>query len=730
MKTYVVDYEKKDDFLKLPLKEINSKRSILIQIFSGICDRDRLKKVVIELKDIFPKASIIGATTDGEIIDDEVKEERIVVSISSFDKTDVKIAFVKGVSQENSFKKGAELAKKLKCKNAKVLISFADGLLTNGEDFVKGIGEILEDTVLSGGLAGDNARFKNTFTICGEEILEDGAVGAVLINKNLIVSTDYRFGWIPIGKKLKITSAVGNRVYRIENMKAVDAYRHYLGEETANMLPKTGIEFPLITIKNGIEIARAVIAKNGDGSLEFAGNIKVGEYYQFGLGNIDFILNSLDKVNKKFQHRAIESVFVYSCMARRRFFKEGASIEVSYLSQFAKTVGFFTYGEFYHLSAKKNEFLNETMTVLALSETPKVRSKKVSRNFKTDEGYISTLKALSHLVAVTNNELEHIHEMMDFERNIFVQGPVIIVKIKPTRNFDVEYISPNVINHFGYSAFDFFSKKISFKDIIFREDYEKISSKVRDLVTKRVNFFEEEFRVLTRDKKVKVFDAYIVIDRDSRGKISSFNGYFLDVTKRKEMENRLQYMAYHDTLTDIPNRAYLNDKIDNLVEMAKYNKSALGFLYFDLNGFKNVNDTLGHHIGDELLRVVAASIKRVIRGEDIFLRLGGDEFLIILTFLDERRAKEAIRRFSKRIFDIFSKSIKINGHEIKVSTSMGASIFPKDSDKIEDVLKFADKAMYEAKKRKLRKVLFFSEIEPLKREKESKEGKFLIKDTI
>ena len=729
MKTYIVKYKDKRDFLNIPIDKINDSKSVLIQIFSGICDKNILTNLILQLKEIFPKANIIGSTTDGEIIDCEITTKEIIVSISSFEKTEIKTAYVENITQRNSYQKGKELANFLITKNSKVIISFCDGLHTNGEEFAKGINAICKDIILSGGLAGDNAKFQKTFVICDDKILENGAVGAILINKNLIVSTDYRFGWIPVGKKLKITSSVGNRVYRIDNMKAVDAYRHYLGEETASMLPKTGIEFPLITIKNGMEIARAVISKNDDGSLDFAGNIQIGEYYQFGLGNANLIINSVPKSDKKLKNRAIESIFVYSCMARRRFLQNAASIELSYLSSFGKVAGFFTYGEFFHVSSKKNEFLNETMTVLALSESSKLIESK-NKDFKAkkiDEDYIRTLKALSHLITVTNNELEHIHEIVEYERNIFVQGPVIVVKINDA--FSVDYVSPNVINHIGYSSFDFISEKILFKDIILKKDFNRLGRRILEAIKKGLSFFEEEFRIVTKDKKIKVFDAYILIDRDEKGKVSCFNGYLLDVTKRKEMEYKLEYLAYHDVLTGLPNRAYFKEKIDYLLDITCCNRVSLGFIYFDLNGFKDINDTLGHHIGDELLRIVANKIKNVIRGEDLFLRLGGDEFLIILTFLDRDRAKESIKSFSKRIFDIFKNSFIINNHKISVSTSMGASIFPQDSKDINDILKFSDKAMYIAKRLRKEEVVFYEDIKN-ENFQDKVRGKFLIKDTI
>ncbi len=739
MKTYIVDYKSTDDFKSIPISKINSARSIMIQIFSGIIDKTFLSKVVKELKDIFPKSKIIGSTTDGEIINEKVTTHHCIISISSFEKTDLKSAYVEDINTKNSFEKGKELSSYLKTPDAKAMICFADGLYTNGEDFIKGTRFENEDVVIAGGLAGDNAKFEKTFVICDDKILTKGAVAIILVNKDLIVKNDYRFGWIPLGKKLKITHAVKNRVYSIENMKAVDAYRHYLGEDTAKRLPKTGIEFPLICLKNGMEIARAVVAKNDDGSLDFAGNINTGEYYQFGLGNIDLILNDLSKLEKKYETNPIESIFIYSCMARRRFLLNGTPLEIAPFTKLAKTAGFFTYGEFFHLSANKNELLNETMTFLTLSESAKVKKNenhKISNdNYNENTEQLTTLKALSHLVAVTNNELEHVNDIIDFEKNIFVQGPVIIFKCKSNEKFDVDYISANVINQFGYSSHDFINKEISFVDIILEKDINRIRRRFRDFMQNDVFTYEEEFSVKTKCSEIKSMSAYFMIDKDPKGNITGFNGYMVDITKRKEIESKFYYLAYHDPLTNLLNRGYFKEKLSPVIKTTLKGNLSLALIFFDLNRFKEINDTLGHDVGDKLLQMVASSIKEVIRGEDLFFRFGGDEFVILLSYIKKENIVKNIKNFAKRVQAIFEKPFIINGHKIYSSTSMGASIFPQDSDKIDDILRFADKAMYISKKENLGEIKFHHELQKERNDyifgqKKEFQGEYLIKDTV
>ncbi len=735
MKTYIVKYTTKNDLMSIPIEKVKKSKSILVQIFSGIVNKKFLNKLTKDIFSLFPNAKIIGTTTDGEIINGEISIKNCVVAISSFERTDIKVAFVENITPKNSFEKGKELGSLLNDKNAKCMIAFSDGLSTNGEDFAEGISSVNKNIILSGGLAGDNAEFISTFVICNDKISDKAAVGAILINPDLQIDTNYRFGWLPIGKKLKITHAIKNRVYTIEDMKAVDAYRHYLGDECAQTLPKTGIEFPLIRIEDGMEIARAVISKHEDGSLTFAGNVLTGEYYQFGLGSADLILNNSSKEFKK----ESESIFIYSCMARRRFLANSAvSLEIAPLNKIANTAGFFTYGEFFHKNGK-NKLLNETMTILSLSEgvekTKKIELKK-EINTPVNYEYYKTLKALSHLVTIANNELEHFNSLMEFETRLFVNGPVIVFKCKANENFDVEYISSNVINHFGYSSYDFVSKKISFKDIVLKKDFNRIKRRLRELQNDvKAFFYEDEFAVTLKNEVLKYFGVYLMIERDRKGEITHFYGYMIDISTRKEMEKKLEYLAYHDPLTTLYNRTYFKEKLHFVLEPVLKRDLLCSVIFFDLNKFKHINDTFGHSVGDELLEKIAKEIKSVIRDEDLFFRFGGDEFVLVLTYMKEESIKKDIAGFYQRVKRIFKKPFIINGYKIKTSISMGVSVFPKDSPNLEDVLKYADKAMYASKKEKFNKLKFYEEIQKednfsLFEEKERHKEDYLIKDSV
>ena len=281
--TYYYDRDTLINFIKD--NQLIDNASLLIQIFTAFNNKKYIYELLNEIKSILPKAMIIGATTDGEIMDGIVSTQQTVLSFTQFEYTDLKIKMVK--HKKDGYFSGQAIANSLIKDNTKLLIAFVDGLHTNGEAFLQGINSINNTIKVAGGLASDSAMFTQTYVFTNDEIITDGAVAVALNSDRLYIHNDYSFNWQSIGKELIITEVKDNRVYRIGNRTATDTYAHYLGDEIAKMLPEIGIEFPLIVYRNGIAIARAVLGKEDDGSLIFAGNLKVGDKVYFGCGNAE-----------------------------------------------------------------------------------------------------------------------------------------------------------------------------------------------------------------------------------------------------------------------------------------------------------------------------------------------------------------------------------------------------------------------------------------------------------
>ena len=180
-----------------------------------------------------------------------------------------------------------------------------------------------------------------------------------------------------------------------------------------------------------------------------------------------------------------------------------------------------------------------------------------------------------------------------------------------------------------------------------------------------------------------------------------------DISKRKEAEQELFKQANYDQLTKLPNRHYMNAFIDNAFSHADRNKTKVALIFLDLNNFKDINDSMGHAVGDKLLTLVADRLLSVVRGCDTPARFGGDEFLIVLEGIKQQNQAEIV---VCKILNSFKKPFILNEQEINTSASMGISIYPDDGNSVDLLLQYADTAMYSAKKdNRNAKYQFFSQ---------------------
>jgi diguanylate cyclase (GGDEF)-like protein len=164
--------------------------------------------------------------------------------------------------------------------------------------------------------------------------------------------------------------------------------------------------------------------------------------------------------------------------------------------------------------------------------------------------------------------------------------------------------------------------------------------------------------------------------------------------KLKQQNELVQHLAFHDALTDLPNRTLLMDRTRNVIDMATRKHFNAGLVILDLNRFKEINDTLGHDVGDEVLRTVSMRLQRIIRRGDTVARLGGDEFAVLMTDLDAEAVEQAVKRILFTLSEVFN----IDNHELFIDASIGVSLYPNHADNADALFRSADMAMYTARK--------------------------------
>jgi len=221
------------------------------------------------------------------------------------------------------------------------------------------------------------------------------------------------------------------------------------------------------------------------------------------------------------------------------------------------------------------------------------------------------------------------------------------------------------------------------------------------------DFYERMWRTLCRDgnwqgevwnkrKNGEVYPALLTISpvRDDKGAVVNYVGTMTDMTRLKRSEVQLDHLAHHDVLTDLPNRLLLSSRLEHALDNAKRRNEAGAVLFLDLDGFKTVNDSFGHAVGDELLVLVARRLRGRLRAVDTVARIGGDEFVAVL----ENTRASAARLVAQELIEGLAKPFTLRGGEqVTIGATIGISLFPKDGSDAVNLIKMADDALYQAK---------------------------------
>lgn len=253
-------------------------------------------------------------------------------------------------------------------------------------------------------------------------------------------------------------------------------------------------------------------------------------------------------------------------------------------------------------------------------------------------------------------------------------------------------------------------------DSIYKADSFKTMLEFMSTQVKDADDFHEKIGKVSQDpqsvivgdlvfKDGRIFEFYsqpYVLNEDVIGRVWSFR----DITKRASLEHELQYQATHDLLTGLPNRVLLLDRIKQAIVNAEQNKNKVGLLFLDLDRFKLINDSFSHEAGDNILKAVSDRLHQTLNSVDTLSRLGGDEFVVVITNVKDEKYLEEI---SNKIIDVFQQPFNIQGYSVKLTTSIGISIFPKDGANFDLLLRNADSAMYLAKEFGANQFQFYTE---------------------
>jgi diguanylate cyclase (GGDEF)-like protein/PAS domain S-box-containing protein len=200
--------------------------------------------------------------------------------------------------------------------------------------------------------------------------------------------------------------------------------------------------------------------------------------------------------------------------------------------------------------------------------------------------------------------------------------------------------------------------------------------------------------LIRRDGSESAIEHSAAPSYDRLGQLTGATIVFRDVSSARATSLRISHLASHDPLTDLPNRLLLGDRLARALALARRHQRRLAVLFLDIDRFKHINDSLGHLLGDELLRAVGREVTMCVRSSDTVSRLGGDEFVVVLAELEHAQDAAA---GAQKIITALSRSHELGGHEIHITVSIGISVYPEDGEDAETLIKSADQALYHAK---------------------------------
>jgi diguanylate cyclase (GGDEF)-like protein len=549
-------------------------RSILVQVYSADCDPTFIRSVTDCICKRLPQSVVVGATTVGEIAQGRLLVKQTIIGFTFFDISGL-MAVALPCQLGGEYEVGAELGRRIaECPTrvAGVLL-LATTVSMDPVSLLRGLNSVdLGIPIFGGGAATYSDMDKSPLVFTSDEQFLMGALVVALTGEDLHVEVQTYLGWRPLSKSMRITEADGLVVKRINDAPAFDIYDHYLGIENDRDFFLNALEFPLLMEREGMLQARTPASGTDDGGLKFAADIREGETFRLGYGDLDLIVTDARKVHRALTVFGSQANLLYSCCTRRFLMQQEAELETLPFEASAPTFGFYTYGEFYGI--KGVTLLNSTMVAVGLREGA----------------------ALSSVV--------------------------------------YEEATPS---------------------IPVPETQDPFANKHARIIERLTHFIEA-------------------------------------VASDLEVANReITRLSLTDPLTQLPNRARIDQALQDNMELAIRYGSDFSIVLIDIDHFKRVNDTYGHLAGDAVLSKIARILDDNTRSTDITCRWGGEEFLVIApqTSLDN-----AAKLAEKLRSSISGARFSLTGPK---TISLGVAAYSPGDD-MKKLLARADEALYRAKR--------------------------------
>ncbi|MGG3738250.1 EAL domain-containing protein [Aeribacillus pallidus] len=702
-KTVSCFYKNEEELLTfIEHHELDLYPSILVQAFVGRSQTHFIPKLQQLMKTHLPQAVFVGCTSFGEIVAGEMVEEKIGLSFTIFEKTELDVQMFDCASYESSEQIGKAIARSLISLETKLVLIFCTYTGLHLQSMLDGFYTECSDVIVAGGVACTNGEYNGEMVFTKDAATNQGVVAVAINNKDLFVHTLANQQWQQIGRSFKVTKVDGHVLSGIEHQRPIPFLRRYLGTRFVERLPSFGSEFPFFIVRNGE--MRPVFIKEitPDGSLYLSMKLQEGESISIAFPNLEKIIEVSERAVKELMQIPVETLFIYNCVARRESFRPLVQQELQILRQLVPVNGFFSCGEIAVVDNNSPpRLLSQALTYVAISESKEVKKRK--KEF--DPSFVLTpelnsMIALTHLINASADDIHALNKNMviseEYYRSLFDNNTDFIYSTDLKGRFTS--INSTFIHTFGYGEEEIIGK--SALQFIRKEDIPRV--KRHFYGAKKGIEQVYDIHIPTKRGDMPLFQIKN-IPITINGKCVGIYGVGRDITVQRKNEERIVQLAYYDKETGLPNRTKFTERLENTIGRGKHQACAVMFL--DVDRFKFINDTYGHVAGDELLRQIGERIKSALPTNAFLGRFHSDKFSIFITSFGSR---DDLLSIGEQIFTVVQKPFYVGQHTLYITVSIGVSVYPQDAHDAVTLFKHADVALSKAKQSGRNEIVLFS----------------------
>lgn len=686
-------YETETKFCQLIDKySLQDYEQLFVQVFTGVMSYDAIVNIQTMIRKYLPLATVLGCTNYSGILNGEISHNEIVISISMFDHTEVKSLLLEVDSSGDSQSMGERLANEVSMHAPKAMIMLQTSNEVNINDMLAVIHENHPTLVIAGGLAAHNGVEQLPYVFNETHINANGIGVVFLKNNDLIVHSSIDYAWQKIGRDLFVSKANGSIIYEIEQKKPLEWLSHYLGKDFVSEMPHSSVDFPFITTDRGQEKVVFITDILPDGSIVVSNRINEGTSLTLARMDIDKIVQTSLQKMKQLSRKPVETIFMYHCLTRNQHLADFTKSKISMLKDISPVVGGFSTGDIACGHGIAPQILGNTATCLAISEGNQLPHRNELKFDYEQTNELKSRKAFSHLIYKIHEEMKQLNEELSISeqhyRSLFDNNADFIYSTDLQGNFTS--VNRAFEETFGYQKSELIGQPATV--IINPKDINKVKRYFSGVLPRHGKEQPIHLKIPTKSGEFRVCEIKnipITINGEQVG----YYGIGRNMTDLVEIEKQVAKLAYYDYHTGLPNRVKFTENLTARIEKSQQKGREFAVLLIDIDRFKNINDSFGHHVGDIVLKELANRISNVLPDDTLFGRFEGDKFSLLLNFAEI----DTIIAYANDILKYINQPIIYGNLDFFVTASIGVSFYPEDGTNEQILLKNADIAMNRSK---------------------------------